>query len=311
MHPSDIPLYEELPLIEKLDIRHSWDVLPASLGTLAFISDESVLRGVHSVKKGEVVSLNLSIGEFNPPLFGRAAHGLKTFESSRNTFEDLIDDFNPQSSSQWDGLLHIRAREFGFYSGITDVDEAQTVLGIHHVAKHAITGRGVLIDVPQWREKIGVSWDPFSGECIEVEEIIQIMSANAIEPLPGDILCIRTGWLAKYRLATSRGEELPDSGARFSGIASHHAMASFLWNNNFAAICSDNPAVESAPGDAKNGSLHRRLIPGLGFAMAELLDFDLLAEKCLKRNSVSFQFVAAPLTLVGGASSTANSVALL
>jgi kynurenine formamidase len=88
-------------------------------------------------------------------------------------------------------------------------------------------------------------------------------------------------------------------------------MASFLWDNKFAAICSDNPAIESAPGDAKNGSLHRRLIPGLGFAMAELLDFDLLAEKCLKRNSVCFQFVAAPLTLVGGASSTANSVALL
>jgi len=308
---SNIPLYEELPLIETLDIRHSWNVLPASLGTLAFISHESVLRGVHSVKSGELVSLNLPIGEFNPPLFGRAAHKLETFESSRNTFEDLIGEFNPQSSSQWDGLLHIRAREFGFYSGITDFNEAQTVLGIHHAAKHAIAGRGILIDVPWWREKIGIPWDPFAGECIEVEEITQIMSANKIEPLPGDILCIRTGWLAKYRLAISRGEELPDSGVRFSGIASHHLMASFLWNNKFAAICSDNPAVESAPGDPKNGSLHRRLIPGLGFAMAELLDFEVLAEKCLNRDSVYFQFVAAPLTLEGGASSTANSVALL
>jgi hypothetical protein len=303
--------YDELPLIETLDIRHSWNVLPASLGTLAFISNESVLRGVASVISGELVSLNLPIGEFDPPLFGRAVHELETFESSRNTFEDLIGQFNPQSSSQWDGLLHIKAREFGFFSGLTDMDEARKVLGIQHAAEHVISGRGLLIDVPRWRAQSGTPWDPFSGACIEVDEIIQIMRANNIEPLPGDILCVRTGWIEKYRSLLNSGEEIPDLGMRFSGIASHHSMARFLWDNQFAAICSDNPAVESAPGDPKNGSLHRRLIPGLGFALAELLDLDLLAEKCNERSSAYFQFVAAPLALEGGASSTANSVALL
>lgn len=305
------PLYDDLPLIQELDIRHSWNVLPPSLGTLAFMTSASVLRGVASVQSGEHISLNLGIGEFNPPLFGRAAHGLKTFEASRNIFEDLIDQFNPQSSSQWDGLLHIRAREFGFFSGITDLEEAKTVLGIHHAAKRAIAGRGVLIDIPRWRELAGITWDPFSGECVEVEEIAQIMSAKEIQPLPGDILCVRTGWVARYRSFQNLGEDLPDSGLRFSGIASHHGMARFLWNNQFAAICSDNPAVESAPGDPKNGSLHRRLIPGLGFAMAELLDLDLLAEKCAERLSAYFQFIAAPLALEGGASSSANAVAVL
>ena len=157
----------------------------------------------------------------------------------------------------------------------------------------------------------GTPWDPFSGETIEVEEITQIMRAGDITPLRGDILCVRTGWLTKYRAIKESGEALPDLGACFSGIASHHAMARFLWNSQFAAICSDNPAIESAPGDSKNGSLHRRLIPGLGFAMAELLDLDLLAERCDERKSACFQFVAAPLALQGGASSTANSVAVL
>lgn len=306
-----VPPYDELPLIEELDIRHSWNILPASLGTLAFITNSSILRGVDSVKNGELISLNLEIGEFTPPLFGRTAHDLKTFESSRNIFEDLIDRFNPQSSSQWDGLLHIRAREFGFYSGITDLDEARQILGIHHVAKHAIAGRGVLLDLPRWRDLAGIPWDPFSGECIEVEEIIEIMTAKDIQPLPGDILCVRTGWLAKYRSLQNLFEPLPNSGAHFSGIASHHSMARFLWNNQFAAICSDNPAVESAPGDPKNGSLHRRLIPGLGFALGELLDLDLLAHKCSERFSDYFQFIAAPLVLEGGASSSANAVAVL
>jgi len=45
--------------------------------------------------------------------------------------------------------------------------------------------------------------------------------------------------------------------------------------------------------------------------MAELLDLDLLAERCDERKSACFQFVAAPLALQGGASSTANSVAVL
>ena len=311
MKVIQVPPYDELPLIEVLDIRHSWNVLPQSLGTLAFISDDSVLRGVSSVKNGELVSLNLPLGEFSPPLFGRAAHGLNTFESSRNIFEDLIDQFNPQSSSQWDGLLHIRAREFGFFSGITDLEEAQKLLGIHHAAEHAIAGRGVLIDIPSWRALNGIPWDPFSGECIEVEEILKIMNARGIEPLQGDILCVRTGWIAKYRSIQDQGVGLEDIGMRFSGIASHHAMARFLWNSQFAAICSDNPAVESAPGDPNNGSLHRRLIPGLGFALGELLDLDILAQKCTERNSAYFQFVAAPLSLVGGASSTANAVAVL
>ena len=311
MSAIDTPLYDELPRIESLDIRHSWNVLPPSLGTLAFISNVSVLRGVSSVMNGELVSLNVPIGDFSPPLFGRAAHELRTFESSRNTFEDLIDQFNPQSTSQWDGLLHIKAREFGFFSGITELDEAQRVLGIHHAAKHVIAGRGLLIDIPRWREMAGTPWDPFSGETIEVEEITQIMRAGDITPLRGDILCVRTGWLTKYRAIKESGEALPDLGACFSGIASHHAMARFLWNSQFAAICSDNPAIESAPGDSKNGSLHRRLIPGLGFAMAELLDLDLLAERCDERKSACFQFVAAPLALQGGASSTANSVAVL
>ena len=307
----NVPLYDELPLIQELDIRHSWNVLPASLGTLAFITHSSVLRGVASVKNGELLSLNLGIGEFTPPLFGRTAHELKLFESSRNIFEDLIDQFNPQSSSQWDGLLHIRAREFGFYSGITDLEEARKKLGIHHVAKHAIAGRGILLDIPRWRESAGIPWDPFSGECIEVEEIIQIMSAKDVQTQPGDILCVRTGWLTKYRSLQNLSEPLPNSDTPFSGIASHHSMARFLWNNQFAAICSDNPAVESAPGDPKNGSLHRRLIPGLGFALGELLDLDLLAQKCHERFSDYFQFIAAPLVLEGGASSSANAVAVL
>lgn len=54
-------------------------------------------------------------------------------------------------------------------------------------------------------------------------------------------------------------------------------MSAFLWDAGLAALACDNPALEVAPGDPSIGSLHRRLIPLLGFAIGELLDFEELA----------------------------------
>ena len=44
-----------------------------------------------------------------------------------------------------------------------------------------------------------------------------------------------------------------------------------------AAVAADNPAVDAVPVDPAVGSLHRRLIPCLGFAIGELFDFAPLA----------------------------------
>jgi len=311
MNNLNLPKYDELPFIEELDIRHSWGLLEPSLGTLELLTPECVMRGLSQVHSGEVLSLNVPIGQFDPPLFNRARLRSEFIESARNTFEDILHDFNPQSTSQWDGLAHIRAREFGFYSGIVDVNEAKKVLGIHHASSRGIVSRGLLVDVAAWREKNGQLLDPFSSETIEVEEIESIMSANDLEPKQGDILCIRTGWIRKYNSEKGTASDMSKAGIAFAGLASHHDMAKFLWNHGFAAICSDNPAIESAPGDSRNGSLHRRLIPGLGFSLAELLDFESLGEKCSERRSWQFLFTASPIALVGGASSTANALAVI
>lgn len=307
----DVLKYDDLPIIEDLDIRHSWGVFDPSLGTLELLTPECVKRGVSQVRSGEVLSLNVPIGQFDPPLFNRASLRSEFIESARNTFEDVLHNFNPQSTSQWDGLAHIRAREFGFYSGIVDINEARSVLGIHHSSNKGIVSRGLLIDVASWREQNGQPLDPFSSEVIEVAEIEAIMLAKNLLPVQGDILCIRTGWIREYNSEKNSGANMSGAGTTFVGLASHHDMARFLWNNGFAAICSDNPAIESAPGDPKNGSLHRRLIPGLGFSLAELLNFENLAVKCSERSSWEFLFTAAPIALVGGASSTANALAII
>jgi hypothetical protein len=65
------------------------------------------------------------------------------------------------------------------------------------------------------------------------------------------------------------------------------------------------------PGDPAVGSLHRRLIPLLGFALGEMFDFETLAERCRARGEWTFLFSAAPLKVPGGVGSPGNALAIL
>lgn len=306
--PADLPEYAELPELPELKMRHSWGLLPAGIGTLGLLSDGARLAAAHSMRTGQLVSLAVRTDEFDPPLFGRSALDHRVHESTRNIYEDTLDGFNPQSASQWDGLLHIRARESGFYGGVTDLEEARRTLGMHHVGALGIAGRGVLVDVPrEWRAR-GKNWDPFSGGTVDSDDLGEILADKGVQLARGDILCLRFGWLSAYRGLRDSGGDTTAVGDRFSGLAADDRTVEWLWNNRVAAIAADNPAVEAAPGDVAVGSLHRKLLPGLGMSFAELLDLDELAASL---QSPTFLFVAAPLPLAGGASSTANAVALL
>lgn len=62
--------------------------------------------------------------------------------------DDRLDSFYPQSSTQWDGFRHVRARQFGFFTGYRgDFTEPGACLGIQHWARAGIVGRGVVVDV--------------------------------------------------------------------------------------------------------------------------------------------------------------------
>lgn len=300
--------YDDLSALPALAIQTSWGLLPPSEGTLSFITPEAIVAASATVTSGEVIALSLGSQELDPPLFGRSPTTHVLTESARNIFEDDLSNFNPQSGSQWDGLMHIRAREFGHYSGVSDIDEARDVLGMHHWGLRGIVGRGVLVDV---KAHLGASWDPFAGDTVGVDVVGSALEAQGSELREGDILCLRLGWVAEYRRARDAGEDLSRLGDRFSGLASTDDVVRFLWDGRVAAVVADNPAVESAPGDPANGSLHRKLIPGLGFAVGELFDLDALAVACARRSRYDFLFTAAPMTTYGLASSTANALAIL
>lgn len=311
MSAAVAPDYDDLPVQPDLGLPCAWDVLDPDLGSLSFIGPAERLAAADQVQLGESFGLNLPLDLLDPPLFGRAAYKHRVIEVGRNTLEDVLDEFNPQASSQWDGLRHVRAREQGFFTGITDLDGAGDALGIEHWSRRGIVGRGVLLDVDRWAAQSGRDLDPFGGIEITAADLIACARHQGVELQRGDVLCIRTGWTAAYRSLSAAERSAPSLGERFSGLRADEDMARLIWDSRLAAVCADNPALESAPGDPKVGSLHRRLIPMLGTAVAELLDLDSLAQRCAQIDRWTFQFVAVPLPLPGGVSSPSNALAVL
>lgn len=306
------PAYDDLPVLDALGLPHSWGLLDPNVGSLSLISAEAVAAAAAGVTLGETVTLNLSLGDIDPPMFGRERWQHSVHAGDRNTFEDVLHSYNPQSSSQWDGFRHVRAREFGFYGGITDLEGAAgDALSIEHLARRGIAGRGVLLDVAGWSAAKGKPIDPMAGELIEASTLQQVAVDQGVTLREGDILCVRMGWVAAYRDLTAEQKASPDVSARFSGLRSNEDTARFLWEVGVGAITTDNPAIESAPGNREDGSLHRRLLPLLGFVMGELLDFDTLAGRCAEIGRYEFLFVAVPLPVPGGLSSPANAMAIL
>lgn len=303
------PIYDELPLLGDLGVRHAWDVLPAPLGTLSRLAPESVVRAAGLVRTGEAFPLNLPLDAFDPPLFGRAATAHQVFPHDRNTYEDTLDAFNPQASSQWDGLGHVRAREHGWFGGRTEQEQATTELGIHHWAARGIVGRGVLLDVAA--HLAGSAYDPFDNRAVTADDLAEVAAAAGVELRRGDVLVLRFGWTAEYRRRLAAGDDMPAAVKAWAGLSGAESTARFLWDNGIAAVAVDNPAVERGPGAREDGSLHRRLIPTLGFALAELLDLEALADACAAQGRAEFLFVGVPLPIPGGVSSPANAIALL
>lgn len=309
--PEKLPDFDELPMIEALGLRHAWDVLDQNLGTIALTTPEKTAAAARLVRTGTVVGLNLPVTEPDPPLFGREPLQHQIFSIDRNTLDDRLDAFYPQASSQWDGLRHVRCREYGFFGGTdTEMGVGEGPLGIENWAERGIVGRGVLLDVAEHRRKQGRPLDPFSSETIASDELSEVAEAQGVEIHSGDILCIRTGWVEAYRaLERSQREEVARE-PRFTGLLADEDMARFLWNTHVAAVALDNPAVEAVPGDPKIGSLHRRVLPLLGLALAEMLPLGELANLCLQDNVWEFLFVSAPLNVPGGVGSPSNAVAI-
>lgn len=305
------PRYDELERNEALGGRVSWGVFGADdeVGTLNFSTPERRVAAVGEVQRGAYFNLSLPLDEPEPAKTlsrGRYRHFI--FSPERNVQDDVVDNFYPQASSQLDGLRHVAAREFGYYNGTQpeDAGPGGSRLGIERWAEHGIVGRGVLIDLASHWQAGGVEIGFDGGPVAGPELLNEVLAAEGVTLQDGDILLIRSGYMAAY-YAHPREErrELP---RKWAGLSALEPMAQWLWDHRIAFIGADNPAVEARPGDA--GYLHRRAIPMLGLGLGEMFVLDELAVDCAQDGRYTFLFSAVPLNLPGGVGSPANAFAM-
>jgi kynurenine formamidase len=237
---------------------------------------------------------------------------------NRGGRDDLVDNFAMQGSSQWDGLRHVRYREFGYWGGRQDEDvDGQGLLGMERWAEHGIIGRGVLIDAVRYFEAQGRPLDAQTRTCITGRDIEAIAQQQGVELEQGDIILLRTGWLTWFKGLTAdkqeklRGRLNPgEDGLDMPGLDPATETAAWLWDKRIAAIAADNPALEALRVDANVGFQHRRLIALQGMAIGELWELDPLAEDCAADGVYEFMLVSAPLNIPGAVGSPANAYAI-
>jgi kynurenine formamidase len=294
-------------------MHHAWGVFGSDdeLGTINLLTPARVRAAATEIQSGVMFNLSLPLNLPKPSRWSRRTpYRHQVFNLDRNTQDDIVDNFYLQASSQWDALRHIAAREFGYYNGVSQelAGPNGQSLGIDRWAEHGIAGRAVLLDVWSHLNKKGQAYDPTAGFAITPELLEGVAAAENAVLQAGDVLMIRTGYL-KAVLEASETQRAQFARA-WPGLASGEEMARYLWDKHVAAVVTDNPAVETAPGDPAAGFLHRRLIPLLGMALGELFYLDGLAVDCERDGRFSCFFVAVPLNLPRGVGSPANALAI-
>jgi kynurenine formamidase len=313
------PKFSELPVKPGAPPESNWGVFGDNdqVGCFNFLSPEGIVEAARLVREGKVFRLDNPVNYASPPLGGRATtrHSTSSYEQLGILgFDDLLDNYNTQEGSQWDGLKHVgHMRLQAFYNGVTvkDVKENRK-LGIENW-KDRIIGRGLLIDVYRYCTQAGRSIDPLKPEKYTVAELQSALKAQGAELKPGTIVVVRTGWMQAYLNAPEETKRRMGAleEVRACGLEASRELMAWLWDNRVAAIGSDTFAVEPFPFDFQDeGTLHIRALPLMGLSLGEQFNLEELAADCAQDKRYEFMLVSVPLHVIGGYASPPNAVAI-
>lgn len=322
---AQLPRYRDLPAVPGRPPKTAWGLFgdDDNLGMINLQTPERIARAARLVRRGAVFSLNWELTKPDPPLFRRGAlsHVVHRQTQIGHHGDDHLDNFYPQASSQWDGLLHVGDFEHGFWGGVTvselrEHDDKQR-LGIDHWARRGIVGRAVVLDVGREREKQGRPIDCASNDAISVAELEATRRAAGVAFEPGDVWLIRFGWVGWYEQQPAAARaELATSGMfkmKLPGLECSEAMAEYIFDHHPAAVASDVPSLESWPPPdvrAPEGFLHHFLLGRFGMAIGEMFVLDALAADCAEDGVYAAFLTSAPLNIPGGIGSPPNALAI-
>jgi kynurenine formamidase len=316
---AKMPAYDELPVRAGAPAGAAWGVFgdDDEVGTINLLTPERVIAAAASIRSGKVFALNLPINIPDPPLFtrGKHKHTVKTFPGAEFALDDYLDNFYPQSSSQWDALAHVKHPVYGAYNGIPDnqmTGRGGMRLGIDNLARRGIAGRGVLADVARYYDRIGKSIDFTKAKSIPLADVQATLEEEGVALRAGDVLLIRIGWTKFYLSASQQIKAELARETVVPGIEGSERTARWLWDNHLAAVASDSPALEALPKPAGEELevLHFHMLAFFGMPIGEMWNLEELAEDCAADGRYDFFLTSAPLNVPGGVGSPPNALAI-
>ena len=311
-----LPQYDELPVSAgDPPFRQAWQVFPNNgLGTLNNLTNERRLAATRLVHHGLAIGLDHPL-DLDMRIFPtRTKYSRRVYELIPGGFYDeVIDGFSPQFSSQWDALGHVSSAD-GFFGGVPVARGTGAVAsppGIDAPAERGISGRGVLLDIARYRAGMDSPLDPNVRTEIGTDVLDRVAEAQGVVIGAGDILLLRFGVddaLHEIRAGRSSAETFRMD---CPGLEQSEDTLRWLWNHHIAAVCADNVAVEVTPSLTFAKRLHPRLLGLLGLHLGELFDLQDLGRRCAEFSTYEFLFVSKPWFIPGGLGSPANALAIL
>ena len=288
------------------------------LGTANHCTADRIVTAARLIRTGKRFTLGLPIGPPTPggyrsePLhfYGMAAgDGVLSASRAGGDFQ-TSDDYIVmalQASTQLDGFGHVGAEHTlynGYWAGLVNATNGARRLGVHHIARHGIVGRAVVLDIAR---HLGVEHvEP--GFAIGPEELDGAARAQNVSVTPGDIVLVHTGHLGwKTTLARNSVEALSrhEPGMGIAAIP-------WLREHDVAMVATDTAACQVVPAEAGDPFLtwHVAALRDLGLLIGELFDLDELAADCAADGVYEGFFVALPMPVVGASGSPLNPLVI-
>ncbi|HET9488275.1 MAG TPA: cyclase family protein [Methylomirabilota bacterium] len=288
------------------------------LGTLNYITPDTIVRASRLVKRGVTFSLAIPLDstgpQINQPRRFNPIHRMILTGPDFTTgafkrpggvgFADDMVIMALQCATQWDALSHcfLDGKLYNGYDANLVSSEGAKKNGIEKMARFIVT-RGVLLDIPRVK---GVEWlEP--GYAITAEDLDAAVQAHRVSVGRGDALLVRTGQMAMCRRRKSWGDY---AGGDAPGLSFH--TADWIHAHQLAALATDTWGMEVRPNELPDSyqPLHQILIPHMGLLVGEIFDLDALAEDCGRDGVYEFQFVAPPLPITGAVGTPVNPLAV-
>jgi kynurenine formamidase len=269
------------------------------LGTLNHVTDATRLAAAALVRTGRVVScaepLATTPGPRNP---NPAQHFMRVTPTASLDYIGVF--YHGWTNTHIDALCHIFAADgSSLYDGRPTSAVTSTGATTCSVEnwRDGIVTRGVLYDIPRFRGKPFVDHEaPVHGW-----ELADCARAEGVEPRPGDAVLVRSG---KYDYLAAN----PD--AQIGAMPGVHASALEFLHAHDAALLAWDLQEAADQGYSHRIPIHAIAIPYMGLPLLDNANFDRLAATCAELGRWEFQFVVAPLVVVGGTGSPVNPLAV-